>query len=63
MLNCKSALSQYGLKPFVGLGVLIGAAVFARLGETDKRAGRKARFFLKRRSAWEIIFLAPGEKE
>lgn len=32
-------------------------------GETDKRAGRKARFFLKGRSAWEIVFLAPGEKE
>jgi hypothetical protein len=32
-------------------------------GETDKRAGRKARFFLKGRSAWEILFLAPGERE
>lgn len=29
--------------------------------ETDKLAGRRARLFVRGRSAWEILFLAPGE--
>jgi len=30
--------------------------------ETDKLAGRVARFFIRGRSGWEIVFLRPGEK-
>ena len=30
--------------------------------ETDKLAGRVARFFMKGESRWEIVFLRPGEK-
>ncbi len=30
--------------------------------ETDKLAGRIARFFIRGKSAWEIVFLRPGEK-
>jgi hypothetical protein len=30
--------------------------------ETDKLAGRVARFFIRGKSAWEIVFLRPGEK-
>jgi hypothetical protein len=30
--------------------------------ETDKLAGRIARFFLSNRSRWEIVFLKPGER-
>ncbi|MBI4578549.1 MAG: hypothetical protein HY718_02535 [Planctomycetes bacterium] len=30
-------------------------------GETDKQAGRVARFFLSAKSRWEIVFLKPGE--
>ena len=29
--------------------------------ETDKRAGRSARLFLRGNSKWEIVFLKPGE--
>jgi len=29
--------------------------------ETDKRAGRVARLFLRGRSEWELVFLRPGE--
>jgi CDP-glycerol glycerophosphotransferase (TagB/SpsB family) len=32
-------------------------------GETDKLAGRKARFFVGGKSNSEILFLAPGEIE
>jgi hypothetical protein len=34
----------------------------ASLRETDKLAGRVARFFIRGKSAWEIVFLRPGEK-
>ncbi len=30
--------------------------------ETDKLAGRVARFFIRGRSGWEIVFLRPGER-
>jgi hypothetical protein len=30
--------------------------------ETDKLAGRIARFFIRGKSGWEIVFLRPGEK-
>jgi hypothetical protein len=39
---------------------VIGTDVAAR--ETDKIAGRVARFFATGKSRWEIIFLKPGEK-
>ena len=31
--------------------------------ETDKVAGRVARFFIRGQSQWEILFLTPGEQE
>ena len=30
-------------------------------GETDKLAGRVARFFIRGQSRWEIVFSGPGE--